>query len=132
VRSLTGHLQRSYRINANTTRLNLDVQSVPMNLDLAIPCGLIINELVSNAFKYAFPKGEEGDISVRFGQKDHRTLSLSVRDSGVGFPEDKNPEDCDSLGLKLVRSLSEQIGGTIKYRNEDGFVCDIHIPNSRA
>ena len=131
VRSLTGHLVRSYKVNANAIRLYLEVDSVPMNLDVAIPCGLIINELVSNSFKYAFPRGEGGEISVHFGEEDHRALKLVVQDNGVGFPEETNPENSDSLGLKLVRSLTEQLGGTISYRNKGGFVCEISIPYAK-
>ncbi len=129
VRNLTMHLQRSYRIDCNVIRLNLEVDPVPMNLDIAIPCGLIINELVSNAFKYAFPNQENGEILVRFSEENGRSLRLLVRDNGVGFPEGSNPEESDSLGLKLVRSLTEQLGGRIRYHNQDGFACEIIIPH---
>ena len=132
VRSLTGHLTRSYKVNANAVRLNLEVESVPMNLDIAIPCGLIINELVSNAFKYAFPKGTNGEINVRFAEEDGRSLKLVVQDTGVGFAENKNPEESDSLGLKLVRSLTEQLGGALSYRTQNGFICQITIPYART
>jgi two-component sensor histidine kinase len=131
VRSLTGHLQRSYQVDANSIRLNLEVETVPMNLDVAIPCGLIINELVSNSFKYAFPSGNGGEIKVRFAEENGHGLKLVVRDSGVGFSESENPEESDSLGLKLVRSLTEQLGGTISYRNQNGFVCEISIPQAK-
>ena len=132
VRSLAGHLTRSYKVNASAIRLNLQVESVPMNLDTAIPCGLIINELVSNAFKYAFPEGEKGEINVRFAEEDGNKLNLVVQDSGVGFPETENPEDSDSLGLKLVRSLTEQLGGVLSYRTQNGFICRISIPYART
>ena len=132
VRSLTGHLTRSYRVNASAIRLNLEVESVPMNLDIAIPCGLIINELVSNSFKYAFPKGGSGEIRVRFAEESDGTLKLVVQDTGIGFPADKNPEESDSLGLKLVRSLTDQLGGELGYRTQNGFICQITIPFTRA
>jgi PAS domain S-box-containing protein len=132
VRNLTGHLLRSYKINANTTRLNLQVDSVPMNLDVAIPCGLIINELVSNAFKYAFPNGEEGEITVYFAEGDNQTIKLVVQDNGAGIPDELNPEASDSLGLKLVRSLTEQLGGSITYLSQNGFACEIVIPYAKA
>ncbi len=131
VRSLTGNLLRSYRVNANAIRLNLEVDSVPMNLDVAIPCGLIINELVSNAFKYAFPGGESGEITVRFAEEGGQALRLTVRDTGVGVPENANPEKSESLGLKLVRSLTEQLGGSVGFRNQNGFQCDIRIPRNK-
>jgi PAS domain S-box-containing protein len=132
VRNLTTHLMRSYKIDARATRLNLEVDSVAMNLDVAIPCGLIINELVSNAFKYAFPECGEGDIRVCFGEGPDRTLKLVVSDNGVGFPEDLNPETSDSLGLKLVQSLTGQMGGDITFHNRNGLKCEIIIPHAKA
>jgi two-component sensor histidine kinase len=98
---------------------------------VAIPCGLIINELVSNAFKYAFPKGRRGEITVYFAEEDNRKLKLVVRDNGVGFPATMDPVATDSLGLKLVRSLTEQLGGAATYRNEEGFFCTIVIPQAK-
>jgi two-component sensor histidine kinase len=132
VRSLTGHLLRSYKINANAIRLNLEVDPVPMNLDVAIPCGLIINELVSNSFKYAFPQSKEGEIKVRFSEEGGRILNLVVSDNGIGYPIDRNPEESDSLGLKLVRTLTEQLGGTLHYQSQDGFLCEISIPRAKT
>jgi len=130
VRSLTGHLVRSYK--AGAIRLNVEVESVPMNLDVAIPCGLMINELVSNAFKYAFPDRRDGEIRVVFSEDRDRMLRLAVSDNGIGFPEDRNPEESDSLGLKLVRTLTEQLGGTVRYRSQGGFLCDISIPQAKT
>ena len=132
VRNLTGHLLRSYKASSSAVRLDLKVDSVPMNLDVAIPCGLIINELVSNALKYAFPDGRGGEITVRFCEENGQGLALTVRDSGIGFPAGSNPEESESLGLKLVRSLTDQLGGTVSYCSKSGFQCDIRIPRSRA
>jgi PAS domain S-box-containing protein len=131
VRSLTGHLMRSYKVSANGVKLNLEVDSVPMNLDVAIPCGLMINELVSNSLKYAFPQTGENVIHVRFSEENNRMLKLAVHDNGIGFPENQNPEESDSLGLKLVRTLTEQLGGRIQYRNDSGFLCEIEIPQAK-
>ncbi len=133
VRNLTGHLLRSYRVDSKTVRLNLDVEPVPMSLDVAIPCGLIINELVSNALKYAFPHGKGGEILVRFGEGTGQVLMLHVSDTGVGLPEGRDPEKSESLGLKLVRSLTEQLDGTAFYSSRNGFQCEIRIPqNNKA
>ena len=131
VRNLTGHLLRSYKVNASAIRLDLEIDAAPTDLDVAIPCGLIINELVSNALKYAFPEDENGRIQVRFSEENSHGLKLVVRDSGVGFPEDQNPENSDSLGLKLVRSLTDQLSGTINYCNQNGCICEISFPYNR-
>jgi two-component sensor histidine kinase len=132
VRSLTGHLLRSYKVDTNAIRLTLEVESVPMNLDVAIPCGLMINELVSNALKYAFPQRGDNEIKIRFSEGNEGALRLVVRDNGIGFPENLNPEESDSLGLKLVRTLTEQLGGRVQYRNQNGFVCEISIPQAKV
>ncbi len=132
VRNLTGHLLRSYKVSANAIRLNLEIDSVPMNLDVAIPCGLMINELVSNSLKYAFPKGKSGEIVIRFAEENGQGLRLTVEDNGIGMPGNANPEDSESLGLKLVRSLTDQLGGAIAYRSQEGFQCDIRIPRQKA
>ena len=132
VRSLTGHLLRSYKVDTNAIRLILEVDSVPMNLDVAIPCGLMINELVSNALKYAFQQRGDNEIKIRFSEGNEGALRLVVRDNGIGFPENLNPEESDSLGLKLVRTLTEQLGGRVQYRNQNGFVCEISIPQAKV
>jgi PAS domain S-box-containing protein len=132
VRNLTGHLMRSYKASSSAVRLDLKVDSVPMNLDVAIPCGLIINELVSNALKYAFPGGQSGEIIVRFSEENGQGFALTVRDTGIGFAAGSNPEESESLGLKLVRSLTDQLGGSVSYCSRNGFQCDIRIPHSRS
>jgi two-component sensor histidine kinase/PAS domain-containing protein len=128
IRSLAGHLLRSYKVNVNCVRLYLDVEPIPMNIDIAIPCGLIINELVSNSLKYAFPNDREGEIKICLIRENSNLLKLDVRDNGIGFDEPSHLENSDSLGLKLVRTLAEQINGTLRYSSRGGFVCEIEIP----
>jgi PAS domain S-box-containing protein len=132
VRGLTGHLFRSYKVNTDAIRLGLAVAPVLLNLELAIPCGLMINELVTNALKHAFPKSGEGEIRVGFSEGENRLLKLTVRDNGIGFPENRNPEELNSLGFKLVRTLAEQLGGRVQCRNENGFFCEISIPQAKT
>lgn len=132
VRNLAAHLFRSYKVNAAAIRMTLKIESVPMSLDVAIPCGLIVNELISNAFKYAFPPPKEGEIAISFSAEGSNILKLIVADNGVGFPGDCDPEKTDSLGLKLVRTLTEQLGGTLRYVNRGGFLCEISIPQPKT
>jgi two-component sensor histidine kinase len=87
---------------------------------------------VSNSFKYAFPNGNGGEIRVQFAEESDQALKLVVCDNGVGFSENDNPEESDSLGLKLVRSLTEQLSGELGYRNQGGFVCEIRIPRAKS
>ena len=132
VRNLTAQLLRSYKVNSNLIRLSLEVDPVPMNFDMAIPCALIIHELVSNSLKYAFGSDQSGQIWIRFSEDGHKMLRLTVRDNGRGLPEKMDFENSQSLGLKLVRSLTQQLDGNITYRNNGGFECDICIPRSKS
>ncbi len=132
VRNLTGHLVRSYKVNSSAIQLSLEIDSIPVNLDVAIPCGLIINELVSNALKYAFPNEKGGNIRVCFAAESEHARRLIVSDNGVGLAENVNPQKTESLGLSLVQSLTEQLGGTITFCNQNGFHCDISIPHTKC
>ena len=86
----------------------------------AIPCGLIINELVSNALKHAFRKGKEGGITIQLQKRDTNRFVLTVSDNGTGFPENIDFRNSPSLGLTLVNSLVEQLDGTIELDRRGG------------
>ena len=117
--NLSKNLVHSYGILDSYVDLILEVEDVSLNLDLSIPCGLIINELVSNALKYAFLNTQKAKIKIElFENKD--SLYLIVQDNGIGFPNNINYEETDSLGLQLVMTLVEQINGTIKLENTKG------------
>jgi hypothetical protein len=113
LRELTVHLFRSYDAPARRLELVLDVEPVVLGLDRSIPSGIIVNELVSNALKYAFPDGTTGVITVRFRASGPGQAELSVIDNGVGLPEGFVVGSTDSLGLKLVTMLAGQLGGTL-------------------
>jgi two-component sensor histidine kinase len=81
---------------------------------LAVPCGLILNELISNAFKHGFPNGGSGEIKVTLRAQPEGQCLLCVEDSGVGIPADLDVNIKKSLGLRLVRSLTEQIRGSFE------------------
>lgn len=113
VATLCSILFRSYGVKGKRLDLVVDVAETSLDLDRAIPCGLIINELVSNSLKYAFPEGRSGRIEVRM-QPDDKHFLLSVSDDGVGLPAGLELEQLDSLGLNLVSDLTGQIGGTLQ------------------
>jgi two-component sensor histidine kinase len=123
IRSLTMNLFHSYSVNAGIV-LQLDVGNVFFDIDTAVPLGLIINELVSNSLKYAFPNQEKGVISISLHEKssngDAGEYSLYVKDDGVGFPEDLDFHNTPSLGLQLVNSLVKQLDGSIELVNDTG------------
>ena len=125
VQSLTSFLVRSYRYQAGRVSLKIDARDVFLSIDDAVPCGLIINELITNAFKYAFPGGTPGEIRVVLRPTHNSHVTLAVSDNGVGFPKDLDFMETESLGLQLVNSLVEQLEGTIELRRDEGTEFEI-------
>ncbi len=121
LRSLVANLLRSYGIDSNVTTVKINADDVSLDIDTAIPCALIINELVSNSLKHAFPAGKEGEIGIEFRVDNDNGYVLTVRDNGVGLPRDFDLKNSESFGLQLVRSLaSDQLGGTIELHSSSG------------
>ena len=113
VRSLCVHLFHGFQVDPTKIRLNLDLEDISLDVSSSIPCGLIVNELVSNSLKHAFPDGREGEIAVHFHRTDGEGLELRVSDDGVGFPPDLDFRNTGTLGMQIVTMLAEQIDGTI-------------------
>jgi len=120
IRNLVARLFHSYGVDTNLIRYKLDVDDIFMDIKTAVPCGLIISELVSNSFKYAFKERKEGEIRVDFHRDKHNKFALVVSDSGVGFPEDLDFRSTESLGLQIVTDLVEQLKGTIELDRRGG------------
>ena len=110
-------------------RLETDIDDVQLDLDTAIPCSLIVNELVTNAMKYAFRGREGGTIRISMHEEPGDMFLLSVGDDGVGFPESVNPVSSGGLGLKLVtRLIRDQLKGTVDIMRKDGTTFLIRFP----
>lgn len=120
IRSLVTNLFRSYSISSRLIKLNIQVENVRLSIDTAIPCGLIINELISNSLKYAFSPGQAGEISIRLSSEAEDCYTLVVQDNGLGLPTDLNFRNTRSLGLQLVCSLAKQLHGTIDLECQHG------------
>ena len=120
VQNLVSFLMRSYGRGAGVVDTEIDVAPVFLNLDTSIPCGLIISELMTNALKYAFPQGRGGKVYVRLQPQEEGMYTLVVGDDGVGFPEDIDFMDTESLGLQLVTTLTDQLDGTIELDRSAG------------
>src|SRR5258708_9324348 len=112
VKTLGGLLLNSFGVDTSTVRLEVDGNGVYLNIDVAVPCGLIVNELLSNALKHAFHDRRGGTIRIGIESDDTR-CRLTIADDGVGIPPAVNFDSSPTLGLRLVRGLVEQIGGTI-------------------
>ena len=113
IRSLIADLFRSYKADCDLITLKTNVDDVFLAIDTAIPCGLIINELVSNSLKYAFPEDGQGEIRIDLHWEKGGKFTLIVSDSGVGFPRDLDFRNTESLGLQLACTLVDQLQGTI-------------------
>ena len=129
INDLAAALLGSYGVA--TDRVKLHIRSdVHLDIDTAIPCGLIVNELISNALKYAFPDAGNGEITIDF-TKDQSNYSLTVQDNGVGFPKDRDFRTVDSLGMRLVNTLTRQLEGSIDMENASGTTFRIFFPEIR-
>jgi two-component sensor histidine kinase len=113
IRNLANNLFQSYDIHPGAIKLKVNVGEVHLGIDTAIPCGLIVNELVSNCLKHAFPDGRAGEIRIEFWADGDGRYNLIVSDDGVGFPQDIDFRTTSSLGLQLVNNLTTQLRGTI-------------------
>ena len=125
IQNLINYLFRSYGVNPRAIALKINVDDVSLNIDTAIPCGLIIHELVSNSLKYAFPEGREGEIGIDLSKVNESQLTLMVGDNGVGFPKDLDYKNTQTLGLKLVNMLVRQLKASIKLDESGGTTFEI-------
>lgn len=120
LQNLCNNLKYSYMSPGRNILLDFDIEEISLSLDSAIPCGLIVNELVSNCFKYAFKDQKRGNIKISLAKDKNNNKVLVVHDSGHGLPQDLDIETNDSLGLQLVWTLVDQIDGEIKYEYASG------------
>lgn len=127
VQNLVNHLASSSSPRNTLVQMDLSVEDAVLNIDTAIQCGLIINELVSNALKHAFRKRKEGLVTVRFAAEEDR-FNLSVSDNGTGLPGDFDIASRETLGLQLVTALSEQLDGRLTVEGTKGVRVQISFP----
>jgi len=120
INSLARDLYKLFGISRSRIRLQVSADNVKLGLDQAVPCGLIINEIISNSLKYAFPDNKEGRIDVNFKLTEEDHYRLEIRDNGVGLPGDLSIEETSSLGLRLVKLLTEQLEGDLKIISQSG------------
>lgn len=120
IQNITRNLFHSYGRPEGGISLVFELEEVYLNLDTSIPCGLIINEVVSNSLKYAFKGRRTGEIKIEFSKLEDGRLKLIVGDNGIGLPSNFDIENAESLGLQLVTTLITQITGDLNIRTEDG------------
>jgi len=120
IQNLAHNLFQAYEIHAEGVKLQTNIAPCSMNIDTAVPCGLIINELVTNSLKYAFKGQTQGTINIDFILENNSVCVLNVSDSGIGFPQDLDYRNARTLGLRLVGSLVKQIRGKIELLETTG------------
>jgi PAS domain S-box-containing protein len=132
IESLSTYLFNSYVSDPARILLKVEAGEVPLGIDCAIPCGLIINELVSNALKHAFPDSLHGEISIGFAVDEEDWVTLTVADSGVGFPEGIDFENTETLGLQLVNMLVRQLKGKLSMGRGTGTFFSVRFWGRRT
>ncbi|MDT7041028.1 PAS domain S-box protein [Candidatus Nitronereus thalassa] len=112
---LAMHLFRNYSLDPDAIQLKLDLENISLDIDQAIPCGLILTELISNALKHAFPKGRSGVIQITLKRIAENRIVLRVVDDGVGLPDEPTLTTSRSLGMRLVNSLATQLDAVLQF-----------------
>ena len=118
--NITTSVFQTYSVNPGNITLHNTAEKIPISINQASPMGLIINELLSNSLKYAFPDERKGEINVQI-KRLGKEIELTVMDDGIGMPKELDPKNANTLGLKLVRTLVEdQLDGTIDMESQNG------------
>lgn len=125
IKSLVDELKKSFVSKDRKIDIIIEAKEINLSLDTALSCGLIINELVTNSFKYAFPdsfakENYELKIEIKVSHIDSNKYLMIVRDNGIGLPKDFKIENSDSLGMKLINSITNQLNGNIEINSENG------------
>ncbi|HSE83281.1 MAG TPA: histidine kinase dimerization/phosphoacceptor domain -containing protein, partial [Thermodesulfobacteriota bacterium] len=129
--SLVKDLLLSYSARPDVIKVNLDIQDILFDIDTAIPCGLLINELISNCLRHAFPQGQKGEIYIAIRRREGNRYRLTVQDNGVGFPPELDFQNIKSLGLRLVMALTKQLQGDITLERSNGTTFHIDFATVR-
>jgi two-component sensor histidine kinase len=131
VQSLAEQLAQSYvsRDRRIATRVEIGDQALP--IEIALPCGMIVSELLINAFKYAFPDGRDGEVMIRVTHADER-LAITVSDNGGGLPEGFAPDQTTSFGWQLINGLATQLNGTVSVARDHGTAVTVSFPYRAA
>jgi two-component sensor histidine kinase len=119
IESLVVDLFHTYSVTPGAITFKNNVEYIYLELNIAIPCCLLLNELISNSLKYAFPGGRKGEISIDFKSKKD-TYQLTVKDNGVGFPEDLDFRTVESLGMQLIHMFVKKLHGTVELNSRCG------------
>ncbi|MFW6160710.1 MAG: sensor histidine kinase [Acidobacteriota bacterium] len=132
IHHLTDHLAHLFLDEAKNIKIEVESDEIHFSIGQAVPCGLILTELVSNALKHAFPGNKAGKVIVRMEKDKKGFYNLIVEDSGTGLPDGINLENPNTLGLMLVKDSVQQLEGNLKVKKKEGTVFKITFPASPA
>jgi two-component sensor histidine kinase len=133
LQAVTANLFRSYCVNPSLIKLRVEMDQLKLGIKTAIPCGLLINELVSNALKHAFPNDRAGEVRVELRSLQDGQFLLRVSDDGIGLPQGLDMHRTQSLGLRLINTLSKQLGGSVQLGPGPGTTLEVRFAgNSTA
>ena len=127
IEKLCHFIYQSYGDKTDRVRLQISGDKIGLDMDTAMPCGLLVNEIVSNSYKYAFPNQEKGTIQIDFKKIDNKIILL-IQDNGVGFPVEYDLERGESLGMQLIQALTSQLDGELVVSRENGTSFKISFP----
>ncbi|KAF5029195.1 Histidine kinase-, DNA gyrase B-, and HSP90-like ATPase [anaerobic digester metagenome] len=119
INKLIGYIFHVYNIDTKLILLDTDIDDIKLGIDTLIPLGLIINELITNSLKHAFPN-KKGKININLKTTNTNILNLKITDNGIGIPQTINIKNTQTLGLKIVKILTEQLDGTIQLNKNNG------------
>jgi len=132
IKNLVNDLFISYKVSTGKITMKMNIEAVSFGIDTAIPCGLIVNELVSNSLKYAFPKGKDGEIKISLRTLEEGDIELIVSDDGIGVPKDLDFRNTESLGLRLITNLTEkQLQGKVELNRNKGTEFQIKFKEAK-
>lgn len=129
--TLVASLFSSYKSDTDIVNLTTEIDQITLDIDTAILCGLIINELVSNSLKYAFPENRKGEIYITVSTNESDLITLIVQDNGIGLPERLDPAQVKTLGLSLVKDLVSQLKGVITIERTQGTLFKLMFSGSK-
>jgi PAS domain S-box-containing protein len=127
LRKITDHLFESYQVDPKQVSLNMNAEKAVLHIDKAVPCSLIINEMISNSLKHAFPGGRKGVITIDFRKSGEKYI-VTYSDDGIGLPDSVTFDRTESLGMQLIRGLTKQINGSIELDRTSGTKYTVTFP----
>jgi PAS domain S-box-containing protein len=132
LRDLFTELSASFLIQPGQVTLKLDADSLKLIIDTAIPCGLVLNELISNSFKHAYPDNRKGTITIKARKCKDSNIHIQYRDDGIGMPPGFDQKKDGGMGWELIRMIVEyQLGGSVTCMDQNGMACDIHFTDNK-